>query len=808
MKRLSIDSSFPIVASGGKIFFAASNGDEEIYLWVSNGKTEGTKPLISIRGLWDYLKIEIVPFKDKVFFFRLTGDYSLYVQLWISDGTPDGTMPLFSFDWTEYLDIGEPIVFKDKLFFRGFSKKKGWELWVSDGTPEGTDLFLDLKEGNESSYPNSFTIVNSNLFFVLNRGLSDEVELWITDGSKQNTKRLIEPNYLKDPFYLTPTKNYLYFSGNLNGEKYGLWRSDGTKEGTIFLAELYVNSINNEVIDLAELPSGKVLFSASTDFLGTEIWETNGTPENTHLFKDIIEGPSSSEVSWLTSLKNFVFFSAKKSYSGKVLWKTDGTEEGTKEIYSTSGPFNPYNLKTDGNNLWFFALSPSFGLEPWISDGTEEGTKILANISLDNGSSELISLTPVKDGKIIFFFKDLFYGNFKLLSSDGSFEGTKILIDLEEINNYHRLGPFTSNKDFAIFPLYTEDYGFELWKSDGTNEGTGIIKDIIQGSTSSVDNEKGIFLNGFYYFSGSNGINGLELWKTDGTAEKTRMVVDICTTPEDPLNPTQSSWPLKFTSNSNRLFWVARGTNKNSHWYSLSKDKGTIDFLVDFGTPSQYTYFGPTGSTEEKAFLFIYNPQHYCWNLWVSNGTQAIDCYDIWSNYNIPENLFSFENKVFFSADFFYGNELWVSDGTTEGTYELKDIYLGGKSSYPSNFVELGQKFYFRANDGINGYELWESDGTEEGTKLFMDICPGLCSSFPNFIVSKGEKIYFSGTDGIHGEELWESDGTPEGTRMVFDIKIGCASSTPKDLTISGTKLYFTAEDGINGRELWCYEIP
>ncbi len=79
MKRLSVDSSFPIVSSGGKIFFAISNGDEDIYLWVSNGKTEGTKPLISIRGLWDFFKIEIVPFKDKVLFFRLTGDYSLYV---------------------------------------------------------------------------------------------------------------------------------------------------------------------------------------------------------------------------------------------------------------------------------------------------------------------------------------------------------------------------------------------------------------------------------------------------------------------------------------------------------------------------------------------------------------------------------------------------------------------------------------------------------------------------------------------------------------------------------------------------------
>ena len=38
--------------------------------------------------------------------------------------------------------------------------------------------------------------------------------------------------------------------------------------------------------------------------------------------------------------------------------------------------------------------------------------------------------------------------------------------------------------------------------------------------------------------------------------------------------------------------------------------------------------------------------------------------------------------------------ELWISDGTTEGTFMLKDIYSGSDSSSPSWFTPLNGKIY------------------------------------------------------------------------------------------------------------------
>src|SRR5206468_1855806 len=70
--------------------------------------------------------------------------------------------------------------------------------------------------------------------------------------------------------------------------------------------------------------------------------------------------------------------------------------------------------------------------------------------------------------------------------------------------------------------------GQELWKSDGTQAGTVLVKDIDPGAGSSDPS----FLTGvngtlfFANFSG-DGSNGVELWKSDGTAAGTVLVKDI-----------------------------------------------------------------------------------------------------------------------------------------------------------------------------------------------------------------------------------------------------------------------------------------
>ena len=66
-------------------------------------------------------------------------------------------------------------------------------------------------------------------------------------------------------------------------------------------------------------------------------------------------------------------------------------------------------------------------------------------------------------------------------------------------------------------------------------------------------------------------------------------------------------------------------------------------------------------------------------------------------------------------------DELWMSDGTTTGTFMVKDINPITGSS-PQYLTNVNGTVFFAANDGEVGIELWKSDGTAVGTSLVKDL--------------------------------------------------------------------------------------
>ena len=97
----------------------------------------------------------------------------------------------------------------------------------------------------------------------------------------------------------------------------------------------------------------------------------------------------------------------------------------------------------------------------------------------------------------------------------------------------------------------------------------------------------------------------------------------------------------------------------------------------------------------------------------------------------------------------------------------VHDIRSGGGSSLPDAFVSLGNELLFAANDGIVGEELWKSDGTSNGTVMIKDIRPGSEGSGIVDPLAVGSTIFFYANDGTHGSELWKTDGTSNGTVLV-----------------------------------------
>jgi ELWxxDGT repeat protein len=350
-------------------------------------------------------------------------------------------------------------------------------------------------------------------------------------------------------------------------------------------------------------------------------------------------------------------------------------------------------------------------------------------------------------------------------------------------------------------------HGTELWKSDGSPEGTVLVKDINNGTTSSAP----IYLtnvNGVLYFSADDGINGIELWKSDGTALGTVLVKDI--------NPgVASASPDNLTNVNGVLFFVTINVGLNSNRTQLRKSDGTNSGTVLVAqlstSPTAFGISEISNLTAVNGVLFFSQitpgpPSSFYLELWKSDGTTAgtILIKTIGSSSLIGGlgslNSFINVNGILFFNGFTSGSgqRLWKSDGTSAGTVPVGLTFLS-----PANLTLVNGFLFFTGNDAANGFELWKTDGTDIGTTLVKDINIGTTSSTPSYLTNVNGTLYFSANDGINGAELWKTDGTGAGTVQVKDINTGISGSNPSNLTNVNGLLYFSANDGVNGIELW-----
>jgi len=144
-----------------------------------------------------------------------------------------------------------------------------------------------------------------------------------------------------------------------------------------------------------------------------------------------------------------------------------------------------------------------------------------------------------------------------------------------------------------------------------------------------------------------------------------------------------------------------------------------------------------------------------------------------------------------------YGNELWITDGTTAGTVIVKDLFTGANGSEPSGFTTVGTNTYFVAENAAGNKELWLTNGSTAGTVKLKDINPSATvGSMPQELTANGGKLFFTADNGTNGRELWVSNGTAAGTTMVKDIHAS-GSSNPRNLVVYNGLVWFFATDGM-----------
>lgn len=158
------------------------------------------------------------------------------------------------------------------------------------------------------------------------------------------------------------------------------------------------------------------------------------------------------------------------------------------------------------------------------------------------------------------------------------------------------------------------------------------------------------------------------------------------------------------------------------------------------------------------------------------------------STFNDISALAKIDGKVCFAADDgIYGNELWISDGTVQGTKLLKDIEPGTGGSDPADFITHNGELYFTATTLQYGTELWKTDGTAAGTALVKDVRTGhTLGSNPGYLgVFKGNLYFTASSDGFN-TFLYKTNGSAAGTIEVKLLGFGDVS----DLTATNSYLY------------------
>jgi ELWxxDGT repeat protein len=436
-----------------------------------------------------------------------------------------------------------------------------------------------------------------------------------------------------------------------------------------------------------------------------------------YLVKDTNLGAASASPQRITDVNGIVFYASSDGVHGTELWKSDGTVEGTvmvKDINVGSGNSVPQNLINSNGTLFFTADDGNSGIQLWKSNGEEADTTMVKGIN-PTGSPSVGSLTDV-NGTIFFYATDGVDGN-ELWKSDGTEAGTVRVKNMSPFRGTRF--DYTSNKSMINFngTLFFSasvstvgtsnvSLGMELYKSDGTEEGTVLVKNI-NPSAGNSDPSSFFILNGVLYFGAYHADYGMELWKSDGTEFGTVLVKDINT-----LTTSSSSFPTFFTNVNGTLFFRATTEDNRELWKSDGTDAGTT-LVKDIN---------PGIASSELRFLTNVNGTLFF------NATNGVN-----------------------------GYQLWKSDGTDAGTTLVKDI--DGYIFNPNNLTNLnGTLFYNTRGDG--GAELWQSDGSSDGTFRVMDIYPGGVGSNPGDLTASADSLYFRAGDDVFGAELWRFSPT------------------------------------------------
>lgn len=456
------------MTSTGQLYFITRDSDSAgaNELWLTDGQKDGTVRVAqTVSEINDDASLSDWNGKGRKLFFK-NRDQSI-TEYYTSSGSAETTIKLHdTTNQGEKILIGQTVFFGNEMYCVASVKSTGNELWKFDSISNTLELVRDFNAGGANSNPSYFTKFQGALYFTV----------LAPSGRHNILNKMDESGQITQVFSL------------IDKEEFGI-----------------ITNIENV--------GEKLFMTISTKSTSEEMWVSDGTAKGTHLTKDICYGCPSIHArpyGWIAGFKDKAYFLANNSINGPELWQSDGTETGTvmvEDFYKNSNDVEMVPIGVTDKYL-FYAAAVNDVWKLYVTDGTRDKVR-------EVGSGEInIKSKGVVAGGQAYFIKDGLYGIKELWVTDGDWQPRLIKEFLHNWNGHTE--SFAVLNDTVYFTASTLENGTEIWKTDGTVEGTVLVQDLFPGTVGSDPRNLKVVGNRLY-FSAFHPKYGRELFYIEDT---------------------------------------------------------------------------------------------------------------------------------------------------------------------------------------------------------------------------------------------------------------------------------------------------
>jgi ELWxxDGT repeat protein len=327
-----------MVAHLGEVWFRADDGVAGPELWRSDGTEDGTVLVGDIySGGFGSAPAQITSIGTELWF-AASQSTANSEPWWVQSGGA----PLLVADIAGTSSNPEQFVGTPGLvYFVAANGAVGQEVFFSDGTPQGTDVLADVRPGTTGSVPNGLTLINGELWFSANDGVSGS-EPWIvgSDGTLQVAD--VRPGGAgshSSPADFVGLGDAVLFAADDGTHGKELYVSGGTP-GTTTLIDIYPGASGSGAFDLIAV-GDRVYGAAFGEGMGVELLVTAGTAETTEIL-DLRDGLAGSSPTGFVVLGGHLVFSAFIQPWGTEMYRVCTGCVVAGECYPVGAP-NPEN---------------------------------------------------------------------------------------------------------------------------------------------------------------------------------------------------------------------------------------------------------------------------------------------------------------------------------------------------------------------------------------------------------------------------------------------------------------------------------